>query len=492
MMMGAPFGGFMRGPHHFEEADAEAEIERLERPAQTVSWNSPIGQRFDLDLLPTVYGPREDTNLLAQVINKAHLSSQTKALEIGCGAGAVSLFAASLGWSVTSCDINPYAVACTKGHAEKYGYAIRVREGGPGPLQDGLPKQWMGDERYDVVMWNMPYLSPPKPGEPVLGPLEEAAMIDTDDVGLYARFLNLLESGQLLRPGGRAYVIVSNLGIGDRAMPLAWRKGFAARVVGQCQFEEGEVLSALALWRPFPKATVEHHPTLESTNAYLLNSTYGLGSRVSADHQSKGRGRRGRSWTSPKQAVMASWVVALDGGMSHSTMHQLLVGHHVQLLLRTYAAEQSEFICLKWPNDLFLRSSEGWQKFGGILFEARSSGKKHRIVLGLGLNLVASKPYGSLLDVLPSVNQLQLMEHLHAMVASLFDPTVNACLGEHRFYLDDLNREVRQAESNLGPLFYRNEKVAYSGMDEEGQLLVTVRENNLLVDDPDALVWSSI
>jgi hypothetical protein len=29
-------------------------------------------------------------------------------------------------------------------------------------------------------------------------------------------------------------------------------------------------------------------------------------------------------------------------------------------------------------------------------------------------------------------------------------------------------------------------------MDEEGQLLVTVRENNLLVDDPDELVWSSI
>ncbi|MCH1537574.1 MAG: methyltransferase, partial [Candidatus Poseidonia sp.] len=140
----------MRGPHHFKEADAEAEIARLERASQSVSWTSPIGQRFDLDLFPTVYGPREDTNLLAQVINKARLPSQTKALEIGCGAGAISLFAASLGWSVTSCDINPYAVACTKGHAEKYGYPIRVREGGPGPQQDGLPQQWMGDELYDV------------------------------------------------------------------------------------------------------------------------------------------------------------------------------------------------------------------------------------------------------------------------------------------------------------------------------------------------------
>ena len=491
-MMVALLECFMRGPHHFKEADAEAEIARLERASQSVSWTSPIGQRFDLDLFPTVYGPREDTNLLAQVINKARLPSQTKALEIGCGAGAISLFAASLGWSVTSCDINPYAVACTKGHAEKYGYPIRVREGGPGPQKDGLPQQWMGDELYDVVMWNMPYLDPPKPGEPVLGPLEEAAMIDTDDMGLYARFLNLLEAGQLLRPGGRAYVIVSNRGIGGQAQPLAWRQGFAARVVGQCQFDEGEVLSALALWRPFRKAKIEHYPTLESTNAHLLNSEHGLGSRVSADHQSKGRGRRGRSWDSPSQAIMASWVVALDGGMAHSTMHQLLVGHHVQLLLRTYAAENSESMCLKWPNDLFLLSPEGWLKFGGILFEARSSGKNHRIVLGLGLNLVASEPYGSLMTILSGINQLQLMESLHAMVASLFDTTVHACLGEHRFYFDDLTIEVRRAESNLGPLLYRNKTVHFSSLDQEGQLFVTGREHDLVVDDPDALIWSGI
>lgn len=491
-MVGVPFEGFMRGPHQFGEADAEAEIDRLNRPPQSVYWNSPIGQRFDFELPPTVYGPREDTNLLAEVINKAHLPSTTKALEIGCGAGAISLFAASMGWSVTSCDINPYAVACTMGHAEKYGYAIRVREGGPGPFQDGLPQQWMGDELYDVVMWNMPYLNPPKPGEPVLGPLEEAAMIDTDEIGLYARFLNLLEAGQLLRPRGRAYVIVSNLGIGEQALPLAWRKGFAARVVGQCQFEEGEVLSALALWRPFPEAKVEHFPTLESTNAYLLNSPHGLGSRASADHQSKGRGRRGRSWTSPSQAVMASWVVALSGGMAHSTMHQLLVGHHVRLLLSSHLVESSGAICLKWPNDLFLRSSNGWQKFGGILFEARSSGKNHRIVLGLGLNLVAAQPYGSLIELLPKVSHHELMESLHAMVASLFDTTVNACLGEHRFHADGINTEVQKAEFCLGPLIYRKETVHYSGLNEEGQLYVNGRKTDLLVDDPDALVWSGI
>lgn len=491
-MMGAPFEGFMRGPHHFEEADAEAEINRLDRVAQSLSWTTPLGQRFDLDLPPTVYQPREDTNLLAEVLNTSRLPSQTKALEIGCGTGAISLFAASLGWSVTSCDINPYAVACTKGHAEKYGYSIRVCEGGPGPKQDGHPQQWMGDELYDVVMWNMPYLSPPEPGQPVLGPLEEAAMIDTDDVGLYARFLNLIAGGQLLRPGGRAYVVVSNLGVGSRAVPLAWRKGFAARVVGQCQFEEGELLSAIALWRPFPKAKVEHHPTLESTNAYLLDAHYPLGSRVSARHQSKGRGRRGRSWVSPSRAIMASWVVAMDGSMTHSTMHQLLVGHHVQMLLCSYSGADSDAFCLKWPNDLFVRSQYGWNKCGGVLFEARTTGTNHRIVLGLGLNLEGAEPFGSLHEVLPGVRHDELMKSLHAMVASLFDTTVPECLAENRFYFDDLKIEIQRAESNLGPLIYRNKTSHFSDLDRAGRLLVTESEGEVLVDDPDALIWSGL
>ena len=63
---------------------------------------------------PTVYPPREDTQLLCRAISELSRHGG-KAVEIGCGSGIVSIFLASLGWDVTSFDVNPYAVSATRG-----------------------------------------------------------------------------------------------------------------------------------------------------------------------------------------------------------------------------------------------------------------------------------------------------------------------------------------------------------------------------------------
>ena len=162
----------MGGKEPFESAHAEEEIQRLARSAQHVQWSTPRGGVVDLTLPPTVYPPREDTTLLASVLNGQRLSNGTQWLEIGCGSGALSLFAAELGCTITACDVNPMAVACTRKHLQAAGIDADVLEGGPGPGEDGGLSQWGGDRLYDVVVWNTPYLSSSALAEGSLGPME--------------------------------------------------------------------------------------------------------------------------------------------------------------------------------------------------------------------------------------------------------------------------------------------------------------------------------
>ncbi|RJU86151.1 MAG: methyltransferase domain-containing protein, partial [Candidatus Poseidoniales archaeon] len=105
----------------FESSHAEEEILRLARSAQHVRWSTPRGNVIDLTVPPTVYPPREDTTLLASVLNGQRLASGTQWMEIGCGTGALSLFAAEMGCSITACDVNPMAVACTRKHLQAAG-----------------------------------------------------------------------------------------------------------------------------------------------------------------------------------------------------------------------------------------------------------------------------------------------------------------------------------------------------------------------------------
>ena len=126
----------------------------------------------------------------------------------------VSWWAATNGCRVTACDINPLAVATTRGLLAQHGLSARVHEGGPGPAVDGGLDQWGGEQLYDTVVWNTPYLSPDVLEEGALGPLEEAALTDPDDRGLVPRLLELIAGDSLLNERGTAFVTVSSRGIG--------------------------------------------------------------------------------------------------------------------------------------------------------------------------------------------------------------------------------------------------------------------------------------
>ena len=479
----------MSGQETFGAAHAEAEIERLQRAARAVEWKAPTGERFSMLIPPTVYPPREDTDLLASVLTPHRLPPNTQWLEIGCGSGALSLHAARLGCNVTACDINPLAVACTRAHFTQNGLKATVLEGGPGPLADGSSSQWGGDQTYDVVVWNTPYLGANALLEGMLGPMEEAALTDTDHVGLFVRMAQLIATTPLLTKHGRAYLTVSSKGIGQNACELAWAQGVAARCIATTSFEDGEQLSVIAMWKPYADAPLLHRPVTTSTNDDVVALAGVTGGTVRADVQTTGRGRRGRLWKSYSGAFMGSWLIHSGQGWPHTTADQLRVGEALVRLIRCMSDRGDVDACLKWPNDLYGRSSDGvLKKAGGVLFEAVSQGDAHHIILGLGLNIeTGGQAYASLHDLGVATNAENLHLALHAMVASLFQQVDRLPKAVPSVLVE---AEVLHGISLLGPLFYRSQEVVVETVHPNGSISLVGWDEP--VDEPDDLTWLGV
>lgn len=132
-----------------------------------------------------------------------------------------------------------------------------------------------------------------------------------------------------------------------------------------------------------------------STNALLLDrkpAPPGRAEVVLAEHQTQGRGRRGRAWLAPLGGAIClsiGWTFARlppdIGSLS------LVIGLCVRRALRELAERESARgraapadIRIKWPNDLVVAES----KLGGILIELRAEGTgPAQVVIGIGINV---------------------------------------------------------------------------------------------------------
>ena len=475
----------------FDSTLADREIEHLGGAPKQVAWSAPNGSTYTLTVPPTVYPPREDTSLLAKVLCRGVLKPGLQFFEIGCGSGALSLLAASYGCVVRACDVNPLAVACTRALLKSEKLGGEVFEGGPGPLVDGAPAQWGGDRRYDVVVWNLPYLPLPKEG-PYLGPMEEAALVDTDPSGLYERFLSMLAAGSLLHKSGHAYILLSSQKDGKYAREKAWSKGLAARIVEATTLGDGEELYVLQIWHPFANTAVLRHEEVSSTNEVLLRSDEPMGTSVIAQRQTQGRGRRGRSWATHSGALLTSWVVANAAVLQHQPSDQVKTGSDIARLLKYLVrAEEGSKICLKWPNDVYLwtQTSGSWRKAGGVLFEGRSQGSTSRLVLGVGMN--TDKPsvqeHAGLLEAGCQLSSDALHSMLHALVASRFEQ--HGLLSLKEVDHTSVEAEVLDGIYDLRPIFYRGEEIKVEHVDSNGAL---VTSDSHVIDEPEDIRWSNI
>lgn len=132
----------------------------------------------------------------------------------------------------------------------------------------------------------------------------------------------------------------------------------------------------------------ERHPTIGSTNAEALAGPV-PGRVVVADHQSAGRGRQGRTWSSPPGVGMAISAVVPVLPTEVLGWVPLAAGLAVQrALARSRWPVRAE---LKWPNDVLVpegaRPGARPGKICGILAQVADPRDAGAIVVGTGINV---------------------------------------------------------------------------------------------------------
>lgn len=133
----------------------------------------------------------------------------------------------------------------------------------------------------------------------------------------------------------------------------------------------------------------------DSTSSELLRRAERgapAGTVVVADRQSAGRGRRGRSWlSSPESSLTFSLLWRFAGNAADLSGLSLAVGVGLAQAMENLGASG---VCLKWPNDVLLRSGDDFAKLAGILIELSSDRRGTQAIIGIGLNL--APPTGDL------------------------------------------------------------------------------------------------
>ncbi len=183
----------------------------------------------ELDVPESVYFPREDSELLAGVIENMRLRNKD-VLEIGCGSGFLSIIMAKKHARVTAVDINPAAVETTTANAKNNHVHLVARVS---YLFDRV------EGKFDLVVFNPPYL-----------PVDEGEEDETYSGGLTGR--EIIEvfvsyAGNHLKSGGRILMIISSLTGEEEVLALLRGSGMKASVKARKKvwWEELVVIEAI-------------------------------------------------------------------------------------------------------------------------------------------------------------------------------------------------------------------------------------------------------
>ncbi len=150
---------------------------------------------LEIDILPEVYNPSDDSYLLLDVVD---ILPGQSLLEMGSGAGMLAIHAAKAGALVTACDLNPIAVECTRRNAARNNVRVKAFESDLFSRVEGL---------FDTIAFNPPYL----PGKAASTAWIEKAWSGGEDGGeITMRFLE--QAWGHLGPGGGVYLILSSIG----------------------------------------------------------------------------------------------------------------------------------------------------------------------------------------------------------------------------------------------------------------------------------------
>jgi BirA family biotin operon repressor/biotin-[acetyl-CoA-carboxylase] ligase len=199
--------------------------------------------------------------------------------------------------------------------------------------------------------------------------------------------------------------------------------------------------------------TIHRFRSVESTQDeghwLVKNGRAGVGHVILADEQTEGRGRFGRTWSSPPRGFYATFLVEPEPLVS------LRAGVVVARVLEDLGAS----VALKWPNDLLA----GPRKLGGILVELCDD----VALVGVGINLDSVPAEGAV-----SLKALGVEPNRATLVLAIWSGfevalETGLLLAEYRRRCASLGRQVRIERQAQPALVGRAVDI-----DAEGRLLV--------------------
>ena len=188
--------------------------------------------------------------------------------------------------------------------------------------------------------------------------------------------------GAGFEPAKPKRLIYSQLGL-TAPQPLQSERGILGvmiEVVNKNPLDKEKILSKLSN-ELRSKVFLEVFDTISSTNDYLLRKEKNKNKDIKiciAEEQTKGRGRRGKSWISPK---FKNIYFSLSSYLEKEDLSGLSIA--VALSVNKVLSKINVMSLIKWPNDLLV----GNKKICGILIETAKVGELTKVVIGIGINV---------------------------------------------------------------------------------------------------------
>jgi release factor glutamine methyltransferase len=183
--------------------------------------------------LPGVFQPRSDTWMLAEAMQRQRIGPETRVLDLCTGSGALAVTAARAGaGDVVAADVSRRALLTARCNARLNGVRIRTVRG---DLFDAV-----GDERFDLIVSNPPYV----PGELPTRGAHRAWEAGRDGRAFLDRVCH--EAAGHLRPGGTILVVHSSVCDEERTLRMLREQGLRAAVLERRRGPLGPLLTARA------------------------------------------------------------------------------------------------------------------------------------------------------------------------------------------------------------------------------------------------------
>ncbi len=230
--------------------------------------------------------------------------------------------------------------------------------------------------------------------------------------------------------------------------------------------------------------TIRHHfPTIDSTQDWAKSqlNTFDLNHFhvISAQEQTKGRGRFNRHWHSPKNVnIYVTYCFSIPKSDFSFNPLSLVTGLCIAEALQKLGMRAK----LKWPNDIYI----GNEKIGGILTETQEAESGRVFFVGFGLNVNMNLEQLSQIDcpatsLLAQTNKKTSIPMLMETIETIFKRNLSVFIQEGfaKFHPDFQEISLLTGKKVMLDLGTEVIEGMCKGVDGEGALILEDKDQSL-------------